>query len=115
MIKLVDKHSKDVLMFPKNINCIEQTSHNFRLKSESTNKTFEVVFEDIGEYSDYFVFNYNREFKDLEDGEYNYYIDGCDNFGILVIGEYYKHIHLDPINTPEYAVKDDEQKYKYYE
>lgn len=115
MVKVLDKHGDCLLYFPKNFSsCDCSNIHSLYLKSESSGKQYSFSFEDYEDYSDYYIFKYNREFKDLDDGEYKYYIDNCAT-GLLVIGTYYENNCLCPIQTPDYAIYDEEQNYIYYE
>lgn len=112
MVKITDKNGEFLVYFPKHLKS-DSNSHTLVLKDKSTLECYEFLFEDTGKYADFYLFNYNGQFKDLVDGEYEYNIDNCKAIGLIAIGKYYteQNSTVETIITNE----NDDDKYIYYE
>lgn len=108
MIKITDKNKTQRYYFPKHLSS-NHIDHILEIRSLITKEARTVPFTDKQELWDYYTFEYNKEFEDLEDGEYGYSIDEDKAFGILILGKYYENSKID-IQTIE-----DDEKIFYYE
>lgn len=83
MINIKNKLLTQQVFFPKMAH-LPNEEYEVTFKSEMTKKEITLFLTDVGGLADYYVFNLN--FKDFEDGEWEYKI-GIVETGLIRIGE----------------------------